>query len=916
MKKVFIFIIIILFLHSPVSGLLASSSMIPEMLCDLGIKFYNQGRYEEAVGEFKKALIVESGYPTALKYIRLIEQIQEERAKKEVIFPSPEAIEKLYGIEKERQVSKERILELTPAVGGTAMVSKGEKISLPSVLVLDETLFELAMPIEIAKDTSLIVSGNNIKRFLVTQPEILNVEKKDTNELLVTGKGIGYTDLLVWDEGGRWDLSFQGIFPKPEGPTYEELMRRKEEEARHFKLHYSLDFSGNEMGRRYHDLKRQGRYSYIHNIGLTGQTPYGNLDSAATLRRLRTTELTYITLGLTDGKVGPFSDFTLRGGDLTPDIANLTLPRTTLRGTLFSSPAFNKKLDYILFWGRESGGRYTLPSDLYKLENSFLSGINLSLTPTKVQNYKFTLVRGWGRDRENFLNEYGYDLLGNWNLDKWGLGYEIAHDSKKIAHLFGADYIAPKLKFSAKLRNVNPDFVSMTGTGWEQGKLGGLFNLNLIPNDKLNISSRLDVYQDRSFPALDNDDRLNEDFDWDLHYRLDPLTDLTLDYFLQNDLGKLSQFRFQSPGLGISRRFKFLRDIYTFFQYHYLENKNFSSPSLDYAADKINLGLRFNLIGELFYYLNKEINWLAEKYNCNRSKPQVFETGLDWSRQLGRLPIYADLRFTYRDEEDAASPLSFLAGQDYIEGYSQLSYRPNENEEIYGNLRVRNSWQDSPNAIKRMDASFNTGVRYLWDTGISWNAICDIEVCVFKDFNSDGLRQRDEPPQEGIKLWLGKDRSEVTDLFGCCKFKGVRGNRAYVSIDLSTLPEGFMLTSPQMQETAIRQNQTVRLYFGVISRSEISGIVFSDKNGNGKYDSNEKGIEGIVITLEDGKKAVTDNQGKYAFTHASAGDHTINVDLNSIPINYLPTTTLTKKITLFEGVTYIYNIPLLEIKEK
>jgi len=46
-----------------------ASSMIPEFLCEIGIKFYNQGRYEDALHEFKKALIVTPDYETALKYI-------------------------------------------------------------------------------------------------------------------------------------------------------------------------------------------------------------------------------------------------------------------------------------------------------------------------------------------------------------------------------------------------------------------------------------------------------------------------------------------------------------------------------------------------------------------------------------------------------------------------------------------------------------------------------------------------------------------------------------------------------------------------------------------------------------------------------------------------------------------------------
>jgi len=41
--------------------------------------------------------------------------------------------------------------------------------------------------------------------------------------------------------------------------------------------------------------------------------------------------------------------------------------------------------------------------------------------------------------------------------------------------------------------------------------------------------------------------------------------------------------------------------------------------------------------------------------------------------------------------------------------------------------------------------------------------------------------------------------------------------------------------------------------------------IFEDKNGNGKYDRSEKGVQSVVLTLEDGKKATTDGSRRDSF---------------------------------------------------
>ena len=141
-----------------------------------------------------------------------------------------------------------------------------------------------------------------------------------------------------------------------------------------------------------------------------------------------------------------------------------------------------------------------------------------------------------------------------------------------------------------------------------------------------------------------------------------------------------------------------------------------------------------------------------------------------------------------------------------------------------------------------------------------------IEGIVFKDLNSDGLRQRDEAPVEGIKIWLGKKESQATDLFGYYKFTKVKARKAYVNLDTSTLPTGYALTVPSAQEVTVAHHGTVRVDFGIISSTVASGFVFEDKDSNGIFNGDDRGVEGVVFVLDGKDKVTTGPSGKYSFS--------------------------------------------------
>ena len=927
-------LLLVLILTFSSSNCYASPANMPEFLCQKGLELYQQGRVDEALRQFKIALLAQPGYQPALQYINMIEQgavpsAQERRGAVRYVpqrqAPKGSVDEILNFYQKQKEMMDQGGVSLPegmgfPEAGEEVSTQLGvppkEKAILPKQIFLDESFSGIAQPLEIEKGKGVVVKGSNIAKFLVTEENIVSVEKIGADELLVSGDSLGYTMVHIWDDNGRWTTEWLGVFPKPEGPTEEELSQRTAERAANFKLGYTLNWWSQEVGKRIQSLQRSS-YTWSHGLRLKGPTPYGELDSQMFIRSLRTTtDLTYFTLGLDKANIGLLQNFSLRTFDYYPAFTNMAFPGAALRGVSFTLPTLNKKLIYSTFWGREGGGRYgNLSPGLSETKDSFLEGFNASFSPNRQHNYQFSMYHGSGQGRQDYLNPYAFDWLSSWDLGNWNLSSETAYDSKVFAHLFNSRYSSRKLSFTAELRDVDKNFLSIIGRGWRVGQLGGTFSLNYVPSEVWNMYTNVNVYRDREYPSEDDPKCWNEDFSWTYGYRFNPLTSMMLSYGLQNYLGTLSQSRYQSPAMGIYRTFKFIKDIYTYLNYSHQENKSFTSPSSDYINERLHFGLRFSLWGDLYYYVNKEINWLQERYLSNYVRPEALDTGIEWTGQLNKVPLSGTFRFAYRDEENTDSDLSFFPGEDYIEGYTELTYRPSNEKEIFGSCRMRNVWAEESTVTKRLSMDFHAGMRYLWDTGVSWEAACDIEGYVFKDLNSDGLRQRDEPPVEGVRLQLGKAKPVVSDTFGYFKFKGVKGRKAEVNVEMSTVPRGYLLTVPASQEVKIVHHQTVKLYFGMMIRTEISGVIFEDANGNGQFDSKENGVAQAVVTLEDGKKAVTNPEGRYTFFRASPGEHTISLDLNSLPVYYLPKTAVSKKINLFEGTTYIHNIPLNRVED-
>jgi len=154
------------------------------------------------------------------------------------------------------------------------------------------------------------------------------------------------------------------------------------------------------------------------------------------------------------------------------------------------------------------------------------------------------------------------------------------------------------------------------------------------------------------------------------------------------------------------------------------------------------------------------------------------------------------------------------------------------------------------------------------------------------------------------------EKEAVTNPEGFYELKSIAGKKTVISLDSSKMPYGHVPTTASQHEMPIIQDQTQHVDFGIMPRSEITGIIFNDLDGNGKYHLTDKGVGKVKVTLESGAAVRSNSLGVYTFSNVVAGEHTASLDLASLPKGYLPLEIPQKTFTVFEGIRYELHFPL------
>jgi serine-aspartate repeat-containing protein C/D/E len=172
----------------------------------------------------------------------------------------------------------------------------------------------------------------------------------------------------------------------------------------------------------------------------------------------------------------------------------------------------------------------------------------------------------------------------------------------------------------------------------------------------------------------------------------------------------------------------------------------------------------------------------------------------------------------------------------------------------------------------------------------------------FNDVNGNGVRDADETGLAAVTIRLTDAsnvvRTTTTDATGAFLFSNVTAGAYVVS---EVVPNGFTQTAPAAPGTfavTVATGQPVtnllfgnRVSQGPTETGSISGRKILDFDGNGVFDGNDRGFEGIVFELRGSNgslvaTATSDAQGNFTFANVPLGTYVLS---EILPQNFFQT---------------------------
>jgi hypothetical protein len=186
-----------------------------------------------------------------------------------------------------------------------------------------------------------------------------------------------------------------------------------------------------------------------------------------------------------------------------------------------------------------------------------------------------------------------------------------------------------------------------------------------------------------------------------------------------------------------------------------------------------------------------------------------------------------------------------------------------------------------------------------------------IEGRVFRDNNVNGAFNFGEQGLVGLRVRLDDGEVAETDEQGRYKFTAVSQGEHTVTFALTQFAEPVRMTTKNQATVDLIRQRIGVVDFGVVDFARVTGSVFNDLRFEGTRPVDAKGLAGVHLMLDDGKRRrtiVAQDTGDFEVDDVTPGDYMISVDASTLPANYtLPQDTFTLHVTPVS--TTVQNIP-------
>ena len=910
-----------------------------------GIEALKEGRYLEAKASFEDALAVNPSAVDSLYFsgaLQRLEQNKEDIESFEILMASLQ--KEAFDLWEKKHQDKEQAVAQALAAGENDASSKETipppktpetKIAAPKKkdapaetkkaisrepelltaapdkILLDDSLWSAAakpdLNIEIGK--SVILEGKDIERFLVVIPGFITVERLDRDRIKVKADKRGKTVFLVWENHGRWSFNIEAIFPIQRTVS---VVKKDvwQEQSEPFRFSYASDWGNFYSDDGTGKLTRRSK-SFIQHMAIDGPTPYGDLDSYVIMDRVDSEfDVTGYSLGLENGCIGPLKDFRIRGFDVKRYFSDLTLSSKYVRGVLWEHNIFDHNLTYTFLTGRsKSSFGYLSPGIVGSDQDFFVSGARTELFPKGKHRYVFNYAQGSGDDRPSDLKERAMSVQTFHDFERAQIDLEVAHAQQELGLATGLKYeLAPDLDLSANFRDIDKDYTTVTENPPRQGEIGTILSASWNPRG-FSIDSIVDIYRSRLNLNPNDQEAYNYDGSVSINKVLDPTSSFSTNLYYSHTPGLASPQRNFRVYNAYAKNFQLAdnRIILASIGQSYQRSRFSYSPLSEYDRLGAFANIRVPVLRGISYYLNYEHYWVEEIAEKDRIQPHVVTTGFNYAVSLTE-SLSGRMDLSYRREDETESPLSFLAGEDSAGATVGVTYRPNPDINLYLDGSSRNIWPKDKTRDEYFETDIRCGARLAWELPIAWNPDGYVAGVVFKDVNGNQVQDPGEEGLSGVSLQVGKQKATTGD--DGRYFVHVKAKRVQAGLDLSSVPKGYIPTTPLLKNVDIATGKVVAVNFGLTTQSNIYGVVYADSNNNQTLDESDERMTNVKVVLDGTQEVSTDFEGAYSFSGIAAGKHVISFDVNTIPVEYIPLIKIKSEVEVQEGTTYIFYIPV------
>ncbi|MGE0267535.1 MAG: tetratricopeptide repeat protein [Candidatus Omnitrophota bacterium] len=785
-----------------------------------------------------------------------------------------------------------------------------ETIAAQEMIELDAELWsqQPGTVLEIEFGKSVILHGRQVQQFLVFDPDMLIAQRMDNDSVLITVQQRGSTLFHLWDGQGRWTFNVKGVLPEIQLTKAQMNEDHLEKHVRPFRVSYANNWNSFYLGQSIPELERRN-LSFTQWVGVYGETPHGFLDASGNFFKFdESTENTGRTVGLSNANLGPFEDFSIRGWDASKRFSNLSLPGRSFRGILFDSYTLDRNVQFTYLKGQDRANFRQISEGTVEVRKSYIEGGRITLFPDQENKYSINYARGHGEERPKTLKDKVFSVEA---VNKFGAvdtHFEVAWDEQDFGELLLTKYEQDDLVFRVNVRDLNPGFKTITSRPSGAGEVGGNIVFEYSP-EEYSLSSNLDIYRDRDLANPEKPNSVNYDFGTVFGMPLTDTLSWNNSFFYSNTPQIVSPHESLRFNTTLTKSFEiFNQKTITAFLGGSIQRSRYDrSSSAEYDRMGLSLGVRFPIVKNLNFFSSYDYSWVDVLESGEMSQPNVMNTGLSYYQSFGS-KLSGRLSTTYRNEEDTDADFSFLSGTDTLRHNIGFSYRPSPEVEIFMDGSIRNVWRENPEREAYNDADIRVGMRTSWETIFRWDPTATITGTVYKDLNRNSKQDADEPGLEGIEIQLGR-KTVKTNYRGRYSSK-VRAQEVKVGVNFDSVPKGYSLLSYLMKDIHIENGRTYTIDFGFITRSGIFGVFFVDENNNGKYEDGEKTVARARLKLDGREVAESDFEGVYHFYDVKPGEHSLVIDINSLPMEYLPVIKIKNNIDIQEGTTFTFHIPL------